>query len=269
MVSPSRRAYRPVLRETFDFLPATGELPGERGEVAHACAAAVLRAGRTGSRPVSYTHLRAHETRHDLVCRLLLPPCSTPLYSSAASDVYMRQTGELPGERGEVAHACAAAVLRAGRTGSRPAAAAVGLADTVGLDELARLWRDSAPYSLPGVLWSLYVLRAWCRTSPQEVAQIYAAGRHRQPVEEVVAGVADPPGPTEIMDTAEAVLTGAFSGDFGVALERAAAFHRIVAAGRADVVGHLDGQARLAEGNLRTAAHLTRAAAAWRAGELE
>src|SRR5450756_80251 len=25
-----------------------------------------------GVRPVSYTHLRAHETRHDLVCRLLL-----------------------------------------------------------------------------------------------------------------------------------------------------------------------------------------------------
>src|SRR5450756_1969380 len=24
------------------------------------------------ARPVSYTHLRAHETRHDLVCRLLL-----------------------------------------------------------------------------------------------------------------------------------------------------------------------------------------------------
>ena len=26
----------------------------------------------TGPVPVSYTHLRAHETRHDLVCRLLL-----------------------------------------------------------------------------------------------------------------------------------------------------------------------------------------------------
>src|SRR5450756_3060939 len=26
----------------------------------------------TGPKPVSYTHLRAHETRHDLVCRLLL-----------------------------------------------------------------------------------------------------------------------------------------------------------------------------------------------------
>src|SRR5659263_139938 len=28
--------------------------------------------GRSSSQPVSYTHLRAHETRHDLVCRLLL-----------------------------------------------------------------------------------------------------------------------------------------------------------------------------------------------------
>ena len=28
--------------------------------------------GTDGSVPVSYTHLRAHETRHDLVCRLLL-----------------------------------------------------------------------------------------------------------------------------------------------------------------------------------------------------
>src|SRR5665648_926166 len=28
--------------------------------------------GEDGTIPVSYTHLRAHETRHDLVCRLLL-----------------------------------------------------------------------------------------------------------------------------------------------------------------------------------------------------
>ena len=31
-----------------------------------------LPAGRTGPAPVSYTHLRAHETVLDLVCRLLL-----------------------------------------------------------------------------------------------------------------------------------------------------------------------------------------------------
>ena len=50
--------------------------------------------------PVSYTHLRAHETSAHLVCRLLLekiflmirrPPRSTPKPSSAASDVYKRQ----------------------------------------------------------------------------------------------------------------------------------------------------------------------------------
>src|SRR5450756_2326989 len=34
---------------------------GRRGSIGWACAG-----------PVSYTHLRAHETRHDLVCRLLL-----------------------------------------------------------------------------------------------------------------------------------------------------------------------------------------------------
>src|SRR5659263_377555 len=32
----------------------------------------VAPAGELGAGPVSYTHLRAHETRHDLVCRLLL-----------------------------------------------------------------------------------------------------------------------------------------------------------------------------------------------------
>ena len=50
---------------------------------------------------VSYTHLRAHETGRNLVCRLLLeknfflmirrPPRYTLLASSAASDVYKRQ----------------------------------------------------------------------------------------------------------------------------------------------------------------------------------
>ena len=50
---------------------------------------------------VSYTHLRAHETLMNLVCRLLLeknlfliirrPTRSTRKESSAASDVYKRQ----------------------------------------------------------------------------------------------------------------------------------------------------------------------------------
>src|SRR5450756_2953921 len=35
-------------------------------------ATAALVALTASSTPVSYTHLRAHETRHDIVCRLLL-----------------------------------------------------------------------------------------------------------------------------------------------------------------------------------------------------
>src|SRR5678815_4106095 len=72
-------------------------------------------AGKTT--PVSYTHLRAHETPEHLVCRLLLekkkkklilffflmirrPPRSTLDRSSAASDVYKRQVVALVGENG-------------------------------------------------------------------------------------------------------------------------------------------------------------------------
>ena len=39
---------------------------------------AVDRAGRDGPDAVSYTHLRAHETVLDLVCRLLLEKKQTP-----------------------------------------------------------------------------------------------------------------------------------------------------------------------------------------------
>src|SRR5450756_1887404 len=39
---------------------------------AAASASAFPTPSRDVRRPVSYTHLRAHETRHDLVCRLLL-----------------------------------------------------------------------------------------------------------------------------------------------------------------------------------------------------
>src|SRR5428012_23945 len=42
-----------------------------------ACAEGQRRAARA---PVSYTHLRAHETRHDLVCRLLLEKKKTMTY---------------------------------------------------------------------------------------------------------------------------------------------------------------------------------------------
>src|SRR5665811_2411721 len=59
-----------------------------------------IQTDREESPAVSYTHLRAHETVLDLVCRLLLekkrrPQRSTRVRSSAASDVYKRQLKSL------------------------------------------------------------------------------------------------------------------------------------------------------------------------------
>src|SRR5450756_2701197 len=59
-------ATRPLLKSRADRFTAT-----RRGRCPSAChSAACLQAAPMT--PVSYTHLRAHETRHDLVCRLLL-----------------------------------------------------------------------------------------------------------------------------------------------------------------------------------------------------
>ena len=63
----------------------------------------------------------------------------------------------------------------------------------------------------------------------------YAAGIRHTGVDHAVAGAAEPPGPEELRAVVDAVLAGVFDGDLGVALERAAAFCRVVAAGRAEV----------------------------------
>src|SRR2546423_6701333 len=79
-------------------------------------------------------------------------------------------TGD-PYSRLELAHATAAAVVHAGRADDEPSTPhMIRLADNVGLDTLAELWRDAAPDSLPGTLWSLYVLRTLCAESADEVA---------------------------------------------------------------------------------------------------
>jgi hypothetical protein len=54
-------------------------------------------------------------------------------------------------------------------------------------------------------------------------------------VHEVVAGVVDPPGPDEVRQLSDQVLRGVVQGDFADTLYRAAAFARVVAAGRAHV----------------------------------
>ncbi len=182
-----------------------------------------------------------------------------------------------PADRIAIAHATAAAVLQAGRNDdSSPGTTArlVQLADQIGLDEIAELWRGSGPDTLPGTLWSLYLLRSWVHRNGTEAARMFSAGRRVAEVSSAVAGVAEPPGPHEVAALGDAVLTSAFDGDFAVALERAAAFCRVVAAGRAHVADDAHDedeggrQTRLGRGNIRMAEELEHAAALWRRGEL-
>jgi hypothetical protein len=191
-----------------------------------------------------------------------------------AADIERLAPGAAEGEpfaRLELAHATAAAVVAAGRDETEPSDRMVRLADTVGLDTLAQLWRGASADTLPGALWTLYLLRTWCSNHGDEVARLYRAGRGLAPVDEVVAGVHDDADPVAVAALADAVLTGVYGGDLAVALERGAAFFRVVAAGRDYLAGDgAEGQseARRATRNRSCAESLTRAARCWRAGTL-
>ncbi|MDQ1288896.1 MAG: hypothetical protein QG622_2462 [Actinomycetota bacterium] len=137
-----------------------------------------------------------------------------------------------PAELVQAAHATAEALVRHGRGGDDAVTARlVALTDEHGLDEVALLWAERPADSLPGALWRLYALRAGIRGRSELIARAFDVGRRRAPVHEVVAGVGDPPGPAEVRALADSVLAGAFTGDLGVALDRAGAFCRIVSTG--------------------------------------
>lgn len=110
------------------------------------------------------------------------------------------------------------------------------LADTEGLGVIAELWSHAAPDTLAGTLWRLYVLRTWVHRQPEQAAREFAAGKAFAPVQEVLAGVLDPPGPAEVSLLVDTVVSGIVSPDFDVTLDRAAAFAHIVGVGR----GQLD-----------------------------
>lgn len=189
-----------------------------------------------------------------------------PLLSGRVESLAQAAVDGGPLARLELAHATAAALVDAGRGDAGPETARlVDLAETVGLDTLSELWRDAPPDSLPGALWALYLLRTWTERQGEAVARMYRAGRAYAPVDEVVAGVADDADPAAVRALAEAVLTGAYRGEFDVALERAAAFFRVVASGRREMSAD---EIRLAERNERCADALQRAATAWRDGTL-
>jgi hypothetical protein len=195
-----------------------------------------------------------------------------------------RAADELPGDldpalRSEMAHTTANVIVHQGRATEDPEIVGrlVRLVEAEGLDTIAGMWADSPATTLPGALWRLYVLREWVRRDPHTIAERYRMGVARGEVHDVVAGVASPPGPTEVSAVVDAVLSGVFAGDLAVALERGAAFCRVLAIGAAldaDFVEDRDSDragrmTRGASGLVRAAEELETAAGLWRSDRLD
>lgn len=180
--------------------------------------------------------------------------------------------GVTPSSRAEIAAATADLLVQAGRAADDDRF--IALVDRVGIETLGALWRDSDPVSLPGALWALYLLRQWVRTNPEQVRLLWRAGAPLAPAEAAVAGFGDDADTTAVQAGADAILRGVYRGDLAVALERAAATFRVLAAGRRDrAEAVLDADERVAEcasagRNDQVATDLTAAARRWRAGTL-
>lgn len=141
--------------------------------------------------------------------------------------------GADPAQINEMSHASAAALLD--RVHHTQDAALVErvlmLVDREGVDVIAELWSHAEPDSLPGILWRLYLLRTWMRKNRESIARLWRVGEPVATTASAIAGVDQAPTEEDIAHTADSILAGAFTGDFAVALERAAAFTDVVALG--------------------------------------
>ncbi|GAA4767494.1 hypothetical protein [Citricoccus nitrophenolicus] len=186
--------------------------------------------------------------------------------------------GSDPAATAEGAALLARALLDGGHSGADDAAVRrlVDLVEEAGIDTVAGLWADAPAVSLSGALWRLYALSTATARNGRQWSAWYRAG-HGAHVARAVAGAVEPPGARELKQLTDHILTGAFTGDFGVALERAAAYCRVVCLGQAHhsealEAGNPAQAAALlnrAKRLLGTAEELEDAAAAWRQGVLD
>lgn len=175
--------------------------------------------------------------------------------------------GADPAEQTAAGHRIAHLLVRGPRDAADQALVdrVLHLADTEGLAVIAELWSQAPADSVAGALWRLYLLRTWVHRNPVQAAREFAAGRAFAPVQEVLAGVVDPPGPQDVITLVDTVVRGILAPDFDVALDRAAAFAHIVGVGRGQTEGSdAASAARLVD----TARQLRHAAEAERRGEL-
>ena len=141
------------------------------------------------------------------------------------------------------AHQTAHALLARARDSDDPEVVdrLVSYTDDHGIDALAELWARSSPHSLPGALWRIYLIRVLIRQDPDGIALLFQRGTEvLSTIDPVVAGTPLPEGPEEVTELADRILRGVFDGDFAIALERAAAFCRVTAAGALSVADDQD-----------------------------
>jgi hypothetical protein len=141
--------------------------------------------------------------------------------------------GADPAQISEMSHASAAALLdKVHHTqDARLVERVLTLVDREGVDVIAELWSHAEPDSLPGIMWRLYVMRTWMRKNRDSIARLWRVGEPVATSASAIAGVDQAPTEDDIAAIADSILTGAFTGDFAVALERAAAFTDVVALG--------------------------------------
>lgn len=110
-----------------------------------------------------------------------------------------------------------------------------------GLSDIAELWSRESTHSLAGVLWRLYLLRRIVEADAAGAADLFTRGSRRiGTIDPVVAGAAEPVSPESIAELCDRILRGAFVGDLGAALDRAAAYARIMASGAAELADERD-----------------------------
>lgn len=142
------------------------------------------------------------------------------------------------------AHETARALLSRARAAADPEVVdrLVHYTDEHGIDALAELWARSGPHTLPGALWRLYLVRLLIHQDPAGVSLLFQRGTEvLATIDPLVAGAPTPAGPEEMTALADSILRGVFDGDFALALDRAAAFCRVTAAGASSVADDQDG----------------------------
>ncbi|WP_295014199.1 DNA-directed RNA polymerase subunit beta [uncultured Microbacterium sp.] len=184
-----------------------------------------------------------------------------------------------PAEQTRIAHATAAALLARVRADDSGVSAErlVAYAREHGIEEIAELWAKSPAVSLPGALWRLYLVQAAIHADPATAALLHERGRiELASADALVAGAPVPAAPEELVALIDTILRGAFSGDFAVALDRAAAFCRVQASGATHLADDYEATEPQRASVLTTRAarlsaygrDLTASSAAWRAHAL-